>query len=413
MRHKHVIRLVGVMLLFALVAAACGDDDAPTATTTIATAAPTTQAPGVIEIGVLTVLSGPAAVFAVAMNNAMEMRADEINAEGGLLVGDRRYEIKLSIEDTRYELPLIKSLSEKLILNDGIKFIINPGDPTMGAIQPLTDEQKVIQMGTTFDLEPCKGQFSFCFLSTPEETAPHLFEAIAARSPGAKRFVTASVNLLYDTNTAGWVTAAGEAAGFENGGNQLWEATTTDFQPVATGILAKNPDVVVIGGLGGDIPPIVRALRQQGYDGLITSSWSVISMPQLLSAFEGEEDLIEGYLAIEPQTYPFTPETQALSTEYERRTGDTWGTNLNNYYYEITFLLEAIQRAGTVDDTAAIAAELEKVSLPYKFFPDQPIISFGGTSKLGQPHQAQVPMGVNLISNGQLETIDIIIASVP
>ena len=76
-------------------------------------------------------------------------------------------------------------------------------------------------------------------------------------------------------------------------------------------------------------------------------------------------------------------------------------------------MLEAIQRAGTVDDTAAIAAELEKVSLPYKFFPDQPVISFGGTSKLGQPHQAQVPMGVNLISNGQLETIDIIIASVP
>ena len=421
-------RMIGVVLLFALVAAACGDDEpvAPTAATTAApttaapttaapttAAAPTTQAPGELEIGVLTVLSGPAAVFAVAMNNALEIKADEVNAEGGLLVGDRRYEIKLVFEDTRYELPLIKSLSEKLILNEGIRFIINPGDPTMGAIQPLTDAERVIQMGTTFDLEPCKGQFSFCFLSTPQETAPHLFEAISARNPDAKRFVTASVNLLYDTNTSEWVTAAGEAAGFENGGNQLWEATTTDFQPVATGILAKDPDVVVIGGLGGDIPPIVRALREQGYEGLITSSWSVISLPQLLEAFEGEEDLIEGYLAIEPQTYPFSPETQALSDEYQSRTGDVWGTNLNNYYYEITFLLEAIQRAGTVDDTAAIAAELENVSLPYKFFPNEPVISFGGTSKLGRPHQAQVPMGVNVITNGQLETIDVIIASVP
>ena len=146
---------------------------------------------------------------------------------------------------------------------------------------------------------------------------------------------------------------------------------------------------------------------------MITSSWSVISLPQLLEAFEGEEDLIEGYLAIEPQTYPFSPETQALSDEYQSRTGDVWGTNLNNYYYEITFLLEAIQRAGTVDDTAAIAAELENVSLPYKFFPNEPVISFGGTSKLGRPHQAQVPMGVNVITNGQLETIDVIIASVP
>ncbi|MBT3687276.1 MAG: ABC transporter substrate-binding protein, partial [Actinobacteria bacterium] len=86
---------VALLVVFALVAAACGGDDdatgdsaAPAATT--AAPAATTAAPVVepvstepIRIGNLTSFTGPFTPWGIQVRDGMQMAVDEINAAGG------------------------------------------------------------------------------------------------------------------------------------------------------------------------------------------------------------------------------------------------------------------------------------------------------------------------------------------
>ena len=54
-----------------------------------------------IVLGMHTDLSGPAATYGVSSSNAVKMRFDEANANGGI----HGRKIKLIVEDTQYQVP--------------------------------------------------------------------------------------------------------------------------------------------------------------------------------------------------------------------------------------------------------------------------------------------------------------------
>jgi len=86
MYRRSRLRWVGVLLVFALVAAACGDDDA-TETTAAPQAATTTVAPAntePIKIGMLTSLTATFTPWGVQVKDGMRLAVAEINAAGGV-----------------------------------------------------------------------------------------------------------------------------------------------------------------------------------------------------------------------------------------------------------------------------------------------------------------------------------------
>ena len=56
----------------------------------------------ILNWGTFQPLSGPAAMWGKAMNQGVELAADEFNAKGGLKVGNTRYKIKILAEDDKY-----------------------------------------------------------------------------------------------------------------------------------------------------------------------------------------------------------------------------------------------------------------------------------------------------------------------
>ena len=69
-----------------------------------------------IVLGMHTDLSGPAATYGVSSSNAVKMRFDEANANGGI----HGRKIKLIVEDTQYQVPRAVQAGTKLINRDRI-----------------------------------------------------------------------------------------------------------------------------------------------------------------------------------------------------------------------------------------------------------------------------------------------------
>ena len=104
-----------------------------------------------IVLGMHTDLSGPAATYGVSSSNAVKMRFDEANANGGI----HGRKIKLIVEDTQYQVPRAVQAGTKLINRDRIFAMI-------------------AALGTPMNNALFKDQF--------EAGVPNLFPLSAARS---------------------------------------------------------------------------------------------------------------------------------------------------------------------------------------------------------------------------------------
>ena len=413
------MRPVIVFVLIALVAlAACGGSDEQAASTPTQVVSQETEPvePEPVDslrIGLMTIRTGPGASFGIPYDTGPQILASEVNDAGGWEVGGKRYRIDLDIQDSKWEIPLILGIAEKWVNSDNLRFVITGGDPMIGAVDPLTTPKKVIHISTTWDLEPTKNPYTFGTISTHAESAPVFFKALRDLEPDVNSIVYMAVNFRFDINGAEWTGEAAREAGYEWIDTQLHDIATADFLPVATAAIGKNPDMILLGAVQANSPAIIRAIRELGYEGLLGTPLASPSTPHLLDAFKGEEEFMEGFYAME-EHYLDDPELDALLAEYERRAVGTGvaPSGLPAYYYTLMVLLQGLQDAGTVDDPDAIATAIENVRIPNKFFPGDPVMTMGGTQKLGRRHQLQVPVALNVIRNGQGVTLDTFIATV-
>src|SRR5207245_10816970 len=77
----------------------------------------------VIKFGVSTPLSGPAAPWGIPHKQATELIFDEINAQGGLEVGGKKYKLEVVSYDHKYVIAEGVATVNRLIAKDGVHYI--------------------------------------------------------------------------------------------------------------------------------------------------------------------------------------------------------------------------------------------------------------------------------------------------
>src|SRR5262245_14282084 len=76
----------------------------------------------VIKFGVSTPLSGPAAPWGIPHKNATELIFDEVNQQGGLDIGGKKYKLEVIAYDHKYVIAEGVATVNRLIAKDGVKF---------------------------------------------------------------------------------------------------------------------------------------------------------------------------------------------------------------------------------------------------------------------------------------------------
>jgi branched-chain amino acid transport system substrate-binding protein len=361
-------------------------------------AAAVTAQTDTLKIGVVSALSGPGSEWGLAQDGSVKIAAMEVNAKGGLKVGNKTYKIEVISYDDQYKAALAVTAATRLIEQDKVKIIVGPmGSAATLAVKPLFEQNKILAIIGAYSEKALDKDTKYSFRGFPTtiEYGTQIVAWLKKNRPGLKTVAELEAN-----DETGWASQRLLKGYYENEGykfvsSELFERNLKDFQPVLTRILATKPDIIELGSIpSATAGLIVRQARELGFKGQFVKIGGP-GVPQLVAAAgkEFSEGLI-GYTAADVTEKYY----KDLEAKYAKVLKPPMGEFVVYFYDQVNMLLNAIQAAGTVEDTDKIAAQLEKAT-PYKGV--QGTIRWGGMKEYGVNHQILTPVYIGTIKNGE------------
>jgi len=361
----------------------------------------------VLKIGVDGVMSGAAASWGLVNKYSAETSAIMINAAGGWQIGDKKYKIEIVGLDDKNDPQTSATNAEKLV-SQGIKYIIGPNvDTTAGALVPVVEKAKAINFPYAFSKDlytPPHGN-SILGMIASYQAGPVIYKYLIDKK-GVKKIAFLARNEADPLNQMKEGEDAAKALKLtivSTGGT--YEPGTTDFAPVLQPVLAKGPDLLVLSGVApGDAPLLIKAARESGYKGLISTETAQDA--KVLQQIAGP--LADGFISVGGASTPAiqTPAMVEYIKQYTAHVGE-WNDEAGTKVYALEILLRALQYAGpaAITDVEVFKKALPKFSAPNPFVKGNPPLKFVGTAYFTQPRQIGVPMVVNEFKGGTFQTL--------
>src|SRR5438552_12672516 len=153
------------------------------------------RAADVIKFGISTPLSGPAAPWGIPHKQATELIFDEINAQGGLDLGGKKYKLEVVAYDHKYVIAEGVATVNRLIAKDGVHYISILGGAVVKANEEAVNEGRVLNLPLAYadGLVSTKNPLTFHSFPSPPETTT-VWKWIKQNHPGLKRVATISPN---------------------------------------------------------------------------------------------------------------------------------------------------------------------------------------------------------------------------
>lgn len=351
-----------------------------------------------LKIGVVSALSGPGSEWGLAQDGAAKIVAAEVNAKGGLKVGNKTYKVEVISYDDQYKAALGVSGVTRLIEQDKVKFVVGPmGSASLVAVKPLYEKNKTLAIIGAYTNKALDANTKYIFRGFPTqvEFAGPIVGWLKKNKPTLK-----TVAEIEPNDETGWFSQKllkerYESFGYQFVATELFERSLKDFQPLLTRILAAKPDIIEL----GTTPPataglVIRQARELGFKGQFVKIGGP-GAPQIVAAAGKDfaEGLI-GYTAADTTTATYAK----LASEYAKVLKPPMNEFTVYFYDTVHMLLDAMQNAGTVEDTDKVGAALEKLT-PYKGL--QGNIHWGGMKEYGVNHQILTPTFIGEIKNGK------------
>jgi branched-chain amino acid transport system substrate-binding protein len=314
----------------------------------------------------------------------IRLAVDEINAAGGVAVGDKKRPFAVEVIDTRDlepGVPVSEALMavERLILNKGADFIVggpNRSEAALAAMSLLSKHKKV-SIVTSGVLTPkyhktvAENYDKFKYAFRIHGEAVNLIGEIIANFADLKEKygLTKVFIMAQDVSHArGAAEVMGKVAGskgFEVTGTEIYPTGATDF---SMGLLKARSTGAQIINIWMDMPESAILLKQW-YDLKIPalpfgSTLAAAEQPGFWDATEGKgEYTLCNVVNAGNAPSEATPWTMKFYNAYTEKWGvEPEGLGASSSYMAVYALKDAIERAGTIDSDKVITA-LENIDM--------------------------------------------------
>lgn len=227
-----------------------------------------------INIGFLAALSGPDAGWGLPGLTGNQIFIDRVNAEGGLLVGGKRYKLKMYAFDDEATGSKALQGAKQLVLEHDVKFISAIGGNPADATHPFLTKKKVFYATLiSTDIMPDRPYLIGGGDVTPRiDMLRPLYHKI--NNPELKRWAVTSQDDTIGRTCQAWEVGSAIAEGWDIVYDKHFSGETEDFAPVVTAILATKPDVVSLNlTYPSYVTLIIEQLYLQGFKGIISANY--------------------------------------------------------------------------------------------------------------------------------------------
>jgi branched-chain amino acid transport system substrate-binding protein len=359
---NHVIKLAPLAIAAAVALAACGKkEEAPKAEAAKA-AAPAAPQKGQIKIGHVAPLSGGIAHLGKDNENGAKLAAKEINAAGGIKLGDQVFEIVIVGEDDKAD-PKEGTLAGQKIVDSGAVAVVghlNSGtsipaskiysDANMTQISPSATNPKLTEQGfkTTFRVVANDNQQGGVL-------ANYAHDALKA-----KTIAIVDDRTAYGQGLADVVEKVAKEKGIKVVAREFATDKTTDFNAILTKIRGTKPDVIMYGGMDATAGPMAKQIKQLGIKSVLLAGDGVCS-PEFIKLAGDAAGIMHCSMAGE------AVEKLAKGEEFKAKYKAEYNQDVQIYspysYDAVYVIADAIKRAGKAD-RAAITAAMPATNYP-------------------------------------------------
>ena len=363
----------------------------------------------VLKIGHIGVMSGPAASWGLINKYAALAGAEIINEDGGFEIGGEKYDIEIVSLDTKQDPRVAIAGAERLVYQEGIKYIIGPNvDDTTRAVLPVLEKAGAFNIcyGWHRELFTAPSKNTALGMIAGYQSAPVIYKYLKEQR-GVKSLACVPRNDASGLNSRDSCVAAADQLGIKiTSSDSTYEPNTSDFFPIMGRIIGQNPDLIVLSGVApADAPLLIRAARELGYKGLMSTETAMDA--NIITEIAGE--MANGYISVGGASAPElrTDEMKRFIERYSKVAGE-WNDEAGTKVYALEMLLQTLRVAGAaaIDDIELFKAAIPKVNAEDPFIKGgKARLKWVGQGYFDQLRQVSTPMVITEFKDTDFVTL--------
>jgi branched-chain amino acid transport system substrate-binding protein len=336
---------------------------------------------GEIVIGSMQDFSGPIVAFSKQLKLGMDMRVDEVNAQGG--INGRK--LKLVVEDHGYDPKKAVLATQKLVQKDKIFAMVGTiGTPTALPSMPILFDKNIPHLFPLTaaremyePLHKLKYSFAATYFDQMRAGVKHL-----VKMKGSKKVCT-----LYQDDDFGAEVMRGAEAGLKEIKMELAEKTTykrgaTDFSSQVAKMKDAGCDLVVLGTIIRETLGAIGTARKLGWG--VEFVGSSASYTELIPKLGGPA--MNGFYSTNTVNVPYLDDASKNVRDWANRYKEKYKEDpavFSVYGYQVIDLfIQIAEKTGSNLTTDNFINTLEKFSSPRDMF-GADSMSFSKTKHLG------------------------------
>jgi branched-chain amino acid transport system substrate-binding protein len=359
-----------------------------------------------LKIGFVGVTSGPAAAWGTSNVRSMQTRAAWLNETGGVKIGDTTYDIDIVTFDDQKD-PKRAIAGMERMAQEGIHYVVGPNvDDGAAAVRPVAEKAGIIYFPYAFPKELYTKPASNAVLGmiANYQSGPAIYKYLKDNK-GVKTVAFVAANESDPLSQRDSGVAAAKALGLQVVADKdTYQNDTRDFTPVLTPIVKLKPDLLVLSGVApGNAPLLIRAARELGYKGLISTE----TAQDATVLQEGAGELANGFISVGGASTPeiSSPTMQEFTDRYTKKFGE-YNDESNTKVYALEYILETLKaNPKAIDNVEEFKKTMDSFSAQNPFMKGDSKLKYIGSTSFGQKRQVAVPMVVNEYSDGKFKTL--------
>jgi branched-chain amino acid transport system substrate-binding protein len=359
-----------------------------------------------LRIGFVGVTSGPAAAWGISNVRSMQTRAAWLNEQGGVKIGDKTYDIEIVTFDDQKDPKRAIAGMEKMA-QEGIHYVVGPNvDDGAAAVRPVAERSGIIYFPYAFPKELYTAPASNAILGMVAnyQSGPAIYKFLRDNK-GVKKIAFLAANESDPLSQRDGGVAAAKALGLDIvAAKDTYQNDTRDFVPVLTPVLRSKPDLLVLSGVApGNAPLLIRAAREMGYTGLISTE----TAQDAAVLKEGAGDLADGFISVGGASTPEirSKEMEEFTARYTKMFGE-YNDESNTKCYALDYIIDTLKaNPKAIDNVDEFKKTIDSFSAPNPYMKGDAKLKYVGMTSFGQKRQIAVPLVVNEYKGGAFKTL--------
>jgi branched-chain amino acid transport system substrate-binding protein len=359
-----------------------------------------------LKIGFVGVTSGPAAAWGTSNVRSMQTLAAWYNELGGVKIGEVTYDLEIVTFDDQKDPKRAIAGMEKMA-QEGIHYVVGPNvDDGAAAVRPVAEANGIIYFPYAFPKSLYEKPASNAVLGmiANYQSGPAIYKYLM-ENKGVKKVAFVAANESDPLSQRDGGVAAAKALGLEVvAQNDTYQNDTRDFSPVLTPIVALKPDLLVLSGVApANAPLLIRAARELGYEGLISTETAQDA--KVLE--EGAGELANGFISVGGASTPeiASDRMKEFVERYTKMFGE-YNDESNTKVYALDYILETLKaNPAALTNVEEFKKTMDTFSAPNPYLKGDAKLTYVGSTSFGQKRQIAVPMVVNEYKDGAFHTL--------